>query len=1034
MNISETINYLRQLTQLDVQNNWLGTSQEIDVNQINFEALELMVANEQGYLSWEAGRQVKWLVQKFVIPQHLKGYPLQGLFLRLSLAWWAEKAEIFVDGNLVQEGDLFDSSARILLTSSAQIGQEIIVCLRLVSPGHDIGALMRSQLLYESDYHAIDPGFVADEINVVYKYISAFEANNLEFLEVTINEINWNYIDNFHKFNSELNKIREQLQPLISKLKKRHFNIVGHAHLDMAWLWTVDETWEVAERTFSSVINLQKEFNDLTFCHTTPVIYEWIEKNRPELFKNIQASYKAGKWEVLGGMWVEPEVNLVSGESLVRQLLYGQKYIKERFGKITEVAWLPDSFGFCLQLPQIFKESGINYFVTGKLHWNNSFKFPHGAFWWQSLDGTKLLTVMSPPNVEGVMTTNPISMTNYSVQWEQQTGLKEILWIPGVGDHGGGPTRDMLDVSKRWQKSPFFPKIEFSTAKNYLDKVKTNIDNGLAIPVWDDELYLDLHRGCYTTHADQKWFNRRSEELLYKAELWSSLAAIIEGRSIDINVKNQIENAWKKVLFNQFHDILPGTAITDVFVEANQDWKEVQTIGNELLESALKTIVSCIKFPPNPDLQAKPIVVFNHLNWERSQVVEVDIIAHKYKVYDLDGKELKSQISHDNKLLFLAKNIPSIGYRIFWLIPNHNELEYQEQLTENKTILENDYVRVDINDKTGNIDSIYDKINDIQILKEQGNQLQSFRDQGQYWDAWNIDPNYHNHPLAAPELVSLETLESGPIRWKIRVIRKIGVSEFIQDYILNINSPILNIKNKVNWQENYVLVKASFPFNLNSDYTSYEIPFGTIERTNKPQNPHEKVKWEVPALRWADLSDKDKNYGVSLLNDCKYGYDSQSNLLRLTLLKSPRWPDPICDIGYHEFSYAIYPHKGSWQAAKTVHKAREFNIPLQIIIPEQHISKKSQLPPIFSGLEIESDNLILSAFKPSENEDNCYILRCYDCEGKPSNITIKSDLDLTLGQTVNLLEEAKNNNQKIAPWKIISLQVHLRTVDKRKSP
>ena len=1024
MNITETINQLRQLTQLDVQNNWLGTSDEIDVNHLNFEALELIEVNQQGYLTWEAGRKVKWLVQKFLIPQQLKGYPLQGLFLRLSLAWWAEKAEIFVNGTFVQAGDLFDSSARILLTSSAQIGQEIIVCLRLVSPDHDIGALMRSQLIYESDYDSIDPGFVADELAILNKYLSSFEVEKLDFLEANIHQINWNDVDNFNKFNTELSNLREQLQPLSNEIKKRNFNIVGHAHLDMAWLWTVEETWDVAERTFTSVINLQKEFNDLTFCHTTPIVYEWIEKNRPELFKQIQASYKAGRWEVLGGMWVEPDVNLVSGESIVRQLLYGQKYIKEKFGNITEVAWLPDSFGFCLQLPQIFKESGINYFVTGKLHWNSSFEFPHGAFWWQSLDGTKLLTVMSPPNVEGVMTTHPISMSNYSVQWEQQTGLKEILWIPGVGDHGGGPSRDMLEVSQRWQQSPFFPKIEFSTAKNYLDKVKNIIDNELSIPVWDDELYLDLHRGCYTTHADQKWFNRRSEELLYKAELWCSFAAIIEGRSIDTDVKNQIENAWKKVLFNQFHDILPGTSITEVFVQANEDWQEVQTIGNNLLESALHNIINHIQFPSHPEIKAKPIVIFNHLNWERSEVVEIDIIDNQYKVYDLDCNQLNSQISHDNKLLFLATNIPAMGYHVFWLIPNQNKLKEQEILQQNETILENELIRVQINSETGNLDSIYDKINDIELLKEQGNQLQSFRDQGQYWDAWNIDPNYQNYPLGEAELISIDNLENGPIRWKTRVIRRIGNSEFIQDYLLTINSPILTIKTQVNWQENYVLVKASFPFNLNSDYTSYEIPFGTIQRTNQPQTPQEKAKWEVPALRWADLSDNDKNYGVSLLNDCKYGYDSQSDRLRLTLLKSPRWPDPICDIGYHEFSYGIYPHQGSWQGAKTVQKAREFNIPLQGIMPNHNLNKKGHLPPIFSGLKIESDNLIVSAFKPSENEGDHYILRCYECAGKASNITIKSDLDLTLDKTVNLLEEPITHNKKIDPWKIVSFQVH----------
>lgn len=1020
MNITETIDNLRQLTQINVQNNWLGTSEEIDINNINVDNLELMTVNEKGYLIWEAVSQLKWLVQKFIIPEDLQGYPLQGLSLRLSLVWWAEIAQIFVNGKLVQEGDLFDSLARVLLTNFAQPGQEFLVCLRLVSPGHDIGALMKSQLIYESAYHSIDAGFVADEIAVLYNYLSKFEPDKLDFLKKSINKINWNNVRNRSKFNDELNKVREELHPLSHEIKQRHFNIVGHAHLDMAWLWTVDETWEVAERTFRSVINLQKEFNDLTFCHTTPVLYEWVENNRPDLFKQIQTSYKAGKWEILGGMWVEPEVNLVSGESIVRQLLYGQKYIKEKFGTITDIAWLPDSFGFCSQLPQIFKQSGINYFVTGKLHWNSTVKYPHGVFWWQSLDGTQLLTVMSPPNVEGVMTTNPMTMTNYSVEWEQQTGLKEILWIPGVGDHGGGPTRDMIEVSQRWKQSPFFPKVDFTTAKNYLDKVQNTVENGLDIPIWDDELYLDLHRGYYTSHADQKYYNRRSEELLYEAELWSCLAAMIESKTIDNEVKSNIEFAWKKVLFNQFHDILPGTAITDVFVQANEEWEEVQSMGNTILKSALEKIISQIKVTAITGIEGKPIIIFNSLNWERSQIVEID---NNYDIYDLEGNQLITQVSHDNKLLFLAEAIPSIGYRTFWIVPSNSKKKEQKILQQNETILENEYLKVKINNKTGNLNSIYDKSGDIEILKGQGNQLQSFRDQGQYWDAWNIDPNYNNYPLPDAELKAIETLETSPLRWKVRVSRKLGNSDFIQDYILEKNSPILKIKTQVNWQETYVLVKAAFPLNLTADDTSYEIPFGTIERTNFPKTLYEKAKWEVPALRWADLTDNSKNYGVSLLNDCKYGYDNQSDRLRLTLLKSPRWPDATCDIGDHEFTYAIYPHQGSWKEAKTVQKARELNIPLHVIIPNNKINHKGTLPPIFSGLTIKSDNLIVSAFKPTEEGNNNYILRCYECEGKPANIEIKSDLNLILEQGVNLLEEKIKDDNKIKPWEIVSFEV-----------
>ena len=466
--------------------------------------------------------------------------------------------QVFINDELVQQGDLFDSSARVLITDDARSRTEYLIKIRLVSPNHDIGALMRSHLIYEQSDPQIDPGFIADEITVLSKYLTQFQPQKLDELAAALQQFDRHSVKDLDCFERNLTKLRSSLLPLARDIKQRRFNLLGHAHLDMAWLWTTDETYEVAERTFKSVLNLQQDFPSLTFGHTTPALYQWIEQNRPELFTAIQQAVKANKWEILGGMWIEPETNLVSGESLIRQLIYGQQYYLDSFGEMASVAWLPDSFGFTWQLPQIMQQCGIDYFVTGKLHWNDTTKFPHGCFWWESPDGTKLLTLMSPPNVTGVMDTNPITMVNYAVDWEVQTGLQEIFWLPGVGDHGGGPTRDMLEVAAKWDSSPFFPRIEFATANSYLDRIsltqrrkdakkdgedlsiqRDNIDvsatystdtekgaeeESKSIPIWRDELYLELHRGCYTVHADQKLYNRRCERLLYEAELWSEFS------------------------------------------------------------------------------------------------------------------------------------------------------------------------------------------------------------------------------------------------------------------------------------------------------------------------------------------------------------------------------------------------------------------------------------------------------------------------------------------------------------------------------
>jgi alpha-mannosidase len=991
----DNIAKLSHLTRRDVQKNWL-------IATAAGKPIQPVTLNEKQYIIWPAGRQIQYLTQKIIVPEHLAGYPLEGMELRLILTWWAEDVKIYVNNQFIQAGDLFDSSTRILLSNSVSTGQEILVTLRLVSPNHDIGGLMKSQLIYEYS-QAIDPSFVADELTILHNYLQTFYPENLAAFTATLDNIDWDNVTNKDKFNQSLESIRQSLQTLAQPLKERSFHLLGHAHLDLAWLWPLAETWQVAKNTFISVLNLQKDFTALIFGHSSPLIYEWIEKHHPELFQAILEAYKGQSWELLGGMWVEPEVNLISGESLFRQLLYGQKYFQEKFGQITETAWLPDTFGFPYQLPQILKSFGIKYFVTGKLHWNDTTKFPHGFFWWQSPDGSKILSLMSPPNVAGVMDTNPIIMTDHALNWERQTGLKDIFWLPGVGDHGGGPTRDMLAVAQRWQKSPFFPQLKFSQATTYLDSLETN-----NLPIWDDELYLEFHRGCYTTHADQKAYNRYCDILLYQGELWSSLANIL----LDIPYpKVEIESAWKKVLLNQFHDILPGTSIPEVFRDANQLWQQVISTGEAILEQALQAIATQINLPNPPHPQAKPFLIFNSLNWERTEVISLAIESVNCSVYDLNNCLCPSQLSHDNQLLFLAENIPSVGYKLFWLVPNQQATE--KNLTNCQFILDNGLLKVTINSETGDIDSIFDIINQREILQAAGNQLQAFKDQGQYWDAWNIDPNYQQYPLPKTVLKSIKCLECGPLRWQIRIIRSLADSEFCQDYILEKDSPILQIKTIVSWQQEHTLVKTAFPLTLNSNFITYEIACGAIERDHQTESP----KWEVYGHKWADLTEKEASYGVSLLNNNKYGYDATNQQLRLTLLRSPRWPDPEADLGKQEFTYAIYPHQGNWKTAKTVHYAWQLNSPVNIIFITNYY-RSTQLPPVAQWLKFSVDNLILMSFKQSETSAQSWVMRVYECQGENAVIDWQNQLQLTIKESIDGLERAIDPIEQISPWQI----------------
>jgi alpha-mannosidase len=1068
--IASSLDCLRRLTQVDVQANWrlhLGDLPTAVATQAEtWQNWAIASLNDRRHVAWQKGQQVLWLGQQIQIPSDLQGYPLAGLTLRIALTWWAASAQIFVDGNLVQEGDLFDCVTRILLSPAVIPGQAIAVALRLVSPGHDEGAMVQALCVYEVPIGEVsaneiltletcpEPGFVADELAVLQHYLSVFVPEQLPLLAAALDQLDWSLLPDRDAFDRSLTTLRQQLQPLGNWVKQRQIQLLGHAHLDLAWLWSVSDTWEAAERTFRSVLQLQQDFPELIFCHSTPALYEWVEQHRPALFAAIQAQIAAGDWEVVAGLWVEPDLNLVSGESIARQVLYGQRYVQEKFGAVSKIAWLPDSFGFCWQLPQILRQGGVEYFVTQKLRWNDTTKFPHELFWWRSPDGSQVLSLNSAPIGEGI---NPLKMTHHACTWETKTGIPAALWLPGVGDHGGGPTRDMLETARRWQRSPFFPTLKFTTALQYLRDLHPTeqsesetpstsvLPSPPSLPIWNDELYLEFHRGCYTTHAEQKRLNRRCEGLLYQAELFASIATLTTGATYP---QAELETLWKQVLFNQFHDILPGSAIPEVFADANQTWAAAEQGTRQILTAALTAIAVDLALPTAPAPGSQPIAVFNPLNWRRSEVIAVMLPVsepeQQWQIFNLDGSLLRSQLQVNDvggrQLLFQAE-VPSVGYCVFWLSPLSAQPQLtQPQLTQSETAeslaaellaappwaLENEKLRVVVNPITGDLSSIFDKTQQWEVLSAPGNQLQAFQDRGQYWDAWNIDPAYAQHPLPPAQLLSIAWIDRGLIQQRLRVIRHLGQSRFCQDYVLEARSPILKIVTQVDWQERHVLVKAAFPLNLQADFATYEIPYGAIDRPTQPATPQSAAKWEVPALQWADLSETE--HGVSLINDCKYGYDSQPSQLRLTLLRGSEWPNPNADRGQHEFTYALYPHNGSWQVAATVRRGYELNQPLQVVTyAEIGPAATPSLAATGEFLNLNAESLVLTTLKRSEADRSQWVLRCYESHGVIAPLQLSGDLPLQVTDRANLLEQAlqphaavgeQTTDQAIAPWQI----------------
>jgi alpha-mannosidase len=1010
--IKNAASRLRLFSQSDVQKKWQQwVSDRPPTDSFNFSDWlnwAPVALNEKGHIPWPSGRQDLWLGQVFRMPTAELKYPLQGLVVRLALTWWAEKAEIYVNGQLVQEGDLFDCSARVVLAESLVPDTEITVMIHLVSPSHDSGALVSSVRIFEpsatakSETQRIDPGILASELDVLRTYLEAFQPDALKSVVDAFQDMAWPFNHEWEQCEQDWRNLRLKLQPLGDWLKQRQIHWIGHAHLDLAWLWPVAETWEAAERTFQSALNLQKDFDELNFCHSTPALYQWIEQHRPALFEQIQQRVAEGRWEVAAGMWVEPELNLISGESLVRQVLYGQRYTQQRFGHISRVAWLPDSFGFCNQLPQILKQGGVDYFLTQKLRWNDTTQFPHEAFWWQAPDGTRIFSIMTPSIGESI---DPIKMSNFAKDWEAKTGLQKSFWLPGVGDHGGGPTRDMLEVARKWQQSPLFPQLKSSSMTEFCQQVEDTLKD---VPVWDDELYLEFHRGCYTSHADQKRHNRRCEHLLTEAEMFSAIATLLTQAPYP---KTELETAWKKVLFNQFHDILPGSSIPEVFVDANQEWELAQQIALNLREKALGAIAAQISLPEPPVPNAVPFIVFNSLSWERDELVSWQIpdrLSTQGTVWDVDGL-YHSSFCEDRTLYFLADLMPSVGYRIFWYGPSTPDETGINLQFPNDWTLDNGHLRIEVCSETGTLKSVRTDAIAQEILAGSGNQLQFFQDRGQYWDAWNIDPNYAQHLLESATLKKIEWISNHGLRQCLRVVLQWRQSTFTQNYILEWNSKVLKIESHVDWQETHVLVKAAFPLDIRANHATYETPCGAIERPTlpnpQPLSEHQKAKWEVPALHWADLTQAGEDVcGVSLLNDCKYGYDAQPDCLRLTLLRSPRWPDEGCDRGLHSFTYTLYPHAGTWQEAKTHQKGYELNRPL---IAESFAPTQSQfgnLNPDRSFLSGFPDNLVLMALKQSEDSPQHWIVRAHEACGQPATAKFESTLPIKPLDTVDGLE------------------------------
>ncbi len=782
---------------------------------------------------------------------------------------------------------------------------------------------------------------------------------------------------------------------------------VGHAHLDMAWLWRLRHTREKAARTFATALHLMRQYPGYCFVHSSPQLYKFLKQDHPEIFARVKRKIESGEWEITGATWVEPDTNIPSGESLVRQFLFGLRYARAEFGLDMKLLWLPDVFGYSWALPQIIRKSGVKYFMTTKISWNQFNRFPHDTFRWRGLDGSEVLThfVTTPEENSRIYTYNcqlrPSDVQGIWAAYHQKEVNDELLLLFGWGDGGGGPTQEMLESGLAMRNLPGLPRVELGKAEPYFERLERRVA-GADLPVWDGELYLEYHRGTYTSQAHIKRANRKAEVLYHNAEWLSALADVLTGQS---NYPAEMLNAgWEMILLNQFHDILPGSSIRQVYQDSHQDHKTITQIGEQAVERAQAALLHHIAADQDS------LVVFNSLAWERDDLIEMPWSEQLAgKTLGCDGQPLPMQVVESGgakKLLLEVKGLPPLGYRAFpWVdcIPTPAGQEMENEIKVTPTRLENCYYRIELNPQ-GQIQRLFDKRIARKVLapNARGNVFQTFEDKPMDFDAWDIDIYYQEKMRQVDDLVEAVVEEAGPLRGVLRLRWRLGDSAITQRLVLYSGSPRIDLHTEIDWREQQVLLKVAFPVAVRSTRATYDIQFGNIERPTHWNTSWDYARFEVVGHKWADLSEG--NYGVALLNDCKYGYDIKGNVMRLTLIKSAINPDALADKGRHVFTYSLLPHTGGWREGGVAQEAYELNYPVWACPAQAH---QGNLPACYQFATLDADHVILETVKKAE-DDEAWIARLYEYKQCRNNA-----VSLDFGRPVraaecNLMEQAES--------------------------
>ena len=817
-------------------------------------------------------------------------------------------------------------------------------------------------------------------------------------------------------------RVRRRLKPVYdcrARDAAQTFAVMGHAHIDVAWKWPLAETVRKCGRTFANVLELMEHYDDFVFAQSQPQLYAYAAARYPSLYKRVREMVRRKRWIPTGCMWVEADCNLTGGESLVRQILFGTRFFKQEFGCRVETLWLPDVFGFSAALPQIMRRSGIQYFFTTKLALNQFTKFPAHSFFWEGLDGSRVLSHFMPGE-EYSAELEPWLIRTAEHDYAEKDRCSLQLMPFGHGDGGGGPARAHLERLRRYADFEGMPRLVSMPPDAFFAQLERESRN---LPVWRGELYLENHRGTYTSQAQAKKQNRQAELLLREAEILAALA-MAGGARYD---QSGFTEAWKLVLLNQFHDILPGSSIDEVYAQSDRQYAAVFSSVGAIRDQAFGRLARGV----DTRGAGEPVLAFNSLSWTRRDLIEVEAPARMkggaWVAAGADGEACPVQIGEDGKARFLG-TLPSMGHKVFHILPAGASLP---EIAVSERGMENAFVRLRF-DGQGRLRGVYDKRSRRDVLAPgaTGNQFILFEDKMASCGAsWDIDIFYNDKPIEFDgALLGVEVAERGPVRSVLRFRRAIGNSRITQDVVLMAESPRIAFQTTVDWgDEHDVMLKAAFPVNIRSEKARYETQFGNLERPTHWNTPQDFGRFEAPAHKWVDLSEG--NYGVALLNDCKYGHDIKDNVMRITLLRAPRDPGKTTDVHRtHTFTYALLPHEGDFTQG-VVQAAYELNVP---ILARTVKASAGTGPAHASHLSVSGGNVLVEAMKKAEDDDGI-VVRLYEAHGWRTRHVVSTALPVSRVTETDLMEheerELRVRNGALtldfAPYQIRTLKFSL---------